>query len=66
MAKNDFRLTSSFKIIIIIFCLNKQELIQQVYLIKYVENPISNSTSHKNKGKKDRSKNIIQLQKHHF
>ena len=66
MAKNDFRLTSSFKIIIIIFCLNKQELIQQVYLIKYVENRISNSTSHKNKGKKDRSKNIIQLQKHHF
>ena len=66
MAKNDFRLTSSFKIIIIIFCLNKEELIQQVYLIKYVENRISNSTSHKNKGKKDRSKNIIQLQKHHF
>ena len=66
MAKNDFRLTSNFKIIIIIFCLNKEELIQQVYLIKYVENRISNSTSHKNKGKKERSKNIIQLQKHRF
>ena len=74
MAKNDFRVTSIFKIIIricmknvkfcgkiskflprrclclFIFCifyLNEKELNQQVCLIKYVENEISNSTSHK-------------------
>ena len=72
MAKNDFRVTSIFKIIIrvckknvefcgktfkflpkrclFIFCifyLNEEELNQQVCLIKYVENEISNSTSHK-------------------
>ena len=72
MAKNDFRVTSIFKIIIricmknvefcrktskflpkrclFIFCifyLNEKELNQQVYLIKYEENKISNSTSHK-------------------
>ena len=88
MAKNDFRVTSIFKIIIricmknvefcrktskflpkrclFIFCifyLNEKELNQQVCLIKYVENEISNSTSQKKK-KKKRSKNIIQLQKH--
>ena len=87
MAKNDFRVTSIFKIIIricmkniefcrktskflpkrclFIFCifyLNEKELNQQVCLIKYVENEISNSTSHKKK--RERSKNIIQLQKH--
>ena len=87
MAKNDFRVTSIFKIIIricikkvefcrkkskflpkrylLIFCifyLNEKELNQQVCLIKYVENEISNSTSHKKK--RERSKNIIQLQKH--
>ena len=87
MAKNDFRMTSIFKIIIricmknvefcrktstflpkrclFIFCifyLNEKELNQQVCLIKYVENEISNSTSHKKK--RERSKNIIQLQKH--
>ena len=70
MAKNDFRVTSIFKIIIricmknvefcgktskflpkrclFIFCifyLNEEELNQQVCLIKYVENEISNSTS---------------------
>ena len=43
-----------------IFYLNEKELNQQVCLIKYVENEISNSTSHKKK----RSKNIIQLLKH--
>ena len=87
MAKNDFRVTSIFKIIIkicmknvkfcrktskflpkrclFIFCifyLNEKELNQQVCLIKYVENEISNSTSHKKE--RERSKNIIQLQKH--
>ena len=87
MAKNDFRVTFIFKIIIricmknvefcrktskflpkrclFIFCifyLNEKELNQQVCLIKYVENEISNSTSHKKK--RERSKNIIQLQKH--
>ena len=87
MTKNDFRVTSIFKIIIricmknvefcrktskflpkrclFIFCifyLNEKELNQQVCLIKYVENEISNSTSHKKK--RERSKNIIQLQKH--
>ena len=82
MAKNDFRVTSIFKIIIricmkniefcrktskflpkrclFIFCifyLNEKELNQQVCLIKYVENEISNSTSHeKNKQKKNISK----------
>ena len=74
MAKNDFRVTSIFKIIIricmknvefcgktskflpkrclFIFCifhLNEEELNQQVCLIKYVKNEISNSTSHKKK-----------------
>ena len=48
-----------------IFCIlswNEKELNQQVCLIKYVENEICNSTSHKKE--KERSKNIIQLQKH--
>ena len=73
MAKNDFRVTSIFKIIIricmknefcrkaskflpkiclLIFCifyLNEKELNQQVCLIKYLENEISSSTSHKKK-----------------
>ena len=74
MARNGFRVTSIFKIIIricmknvefcrktskflpkrclFIFCifyLNEKELNQQVCLIKYVENEISNSTSHKKK-----------------
>ena len=72
MAKNDFRVTSIFKIIIricmkdlefcrkaskflpkiclFIFCifyLNEKELNQQVCLITYVENEISNYSSHK-------------------
>ena len=87
MAKNGFRVTSIFKIIIricmknvefcrktskflpkrclFIFCifyLNEKELNQQICLIKYVENEISNSTSFAKKRK--RSKNIIQLEKH--
>ena len=74
MSKNDFRVTSIFKIIIRIsmksveFCrktskflpkrclfifrilyLNEKKLNQQVCLIKYVENEVSNSTSHKKK-----------------
>ena len=86
MAKNDFRVTSIFKIIIricmksvepcrkttkflpkrclFIFCifyLNENELNQQVCLIKHEENDISNSTSHQ---KRERTKNIFQLQKH--
>ena len=55
-----------------IFYLNEKELNQQVCLTKYVENEISNSTSHqkkqenkkKKKRERERSKNIIQLQKH--
>ena len=54
------RKTSKFlpKICLFIFCifyLNEKELNQQVCLIKYVENKISNSTSHtkKNKIKKE-------------
>ena len=87
MAKNDFRVTSVFKIVIkicmknvefcrktskflpkrclFIFCifyLNEKELSQQVCLIKYVENEICNSFSHKKKT--ERSRNINQLQKH--
>ena len=54
--------------ILCIFYLNKKELNQQVCLIKYVENGISNSTSHKKKKKKKKKKrveqNIIQPQKH--
>ena len=67
MAKNDFRVTSVFKIIIrktskfltkrylFIFCifyLNEKGLNQQVCLIKFVENEISNPTSHQKKKKK--------------
>ena len=72
MAKNDFRVTSTFKIIIricmnnaefCIFYLTEKELNQQVCLMKYVEYEISNSNSHQKK-KKKRTKNIIQLQKH--
>ena len=80
MAKNDFRVTSIFKIIIricmknvefcrktskflpkrclFIFCifyLNEKELNQQVCLIKYVQNEISDSTSQK-KNKKNKKK----------
>ena len=81
MAKNDFKVTSIFKIIVRIcmknveffrktskflskrclfnFCvfhLNEKELNQQVCLIKYVENEISKSTSHKKERKKERKK----------
>ena len=62
------RKTSKFlpKRCLLIFCifyLNEKGLNQQACLIKYVENEISNSTSHK-KRERERSKNIIQLQKH--
>ena len=40
--------------IICIFYLNENELNQQVCLIKYVENEISNSTSHKKRKKNER------------
>ena len=56
------------------FCLNEEEVIQPVCLLKYIENEIFNSISYKtkqNKQKKtkkerERSKDIIQLQNHHF
>ena len=41
-----------------IFHLNEKELNQQVCLIKYAENEISNSTSHKKERERERSKNI--------
>ena len=81
MAKNDFRVTSIFKIIVricmknveffrktskflpkrylFIFCIfywNEKELNQQVCLIKYVENEISNPTSHKKKRERERER----------
>ena len=48
-----------------IFYLNEKELTQQICLIKYVENEICNSTSHK-KTRHEQSKHMIQLQKHQF
>ena len=90
MAKNVFRATSIFKIIIricmknvefsrktskflpkrclLIFCvffLNEKELNQQVCLIKYVEisNPYLTKKKETKKRERERSKNIIQLQK---
>ena len=81
MAKNGFRVTSIFKIIIricmknlefrgktskflpkrclIVFCifyLNEKELNQQVYLIKHVENEISDFTSHNLKRERERER----------
>ena len=50
-----------------IFHLNEKELNQQVCLIKYAENEISNSTSHKKEREREEQKHIqlhIQLQKH--
>ena len=68
MATNDFRLTSIFKIIVRICMknvdLDEKALNQQLCLMKYVYNEISNSTSHKkNKTKQNKKKNkaIIQL-----
>ena len=46
-----------------IFYLNEKELHQQVCLIKYAENKISNSTSHK---KRERGAKTFQLQKLQF
>ena len=66
--KNEFcRKTSKFlpKRCLFIFCifyLNQKELNQEVCLIKYVENEISNSTSHKKM--RERGAKTIQLQKH--
>ena len=82
MAKNDFRVTFTFKIIIriciknvefcrktstflpkrclFIFCifyLNEKELNQQECLIKYVENEICNSASHKKREREDQKHN---------
>ena len=45
-----------------VFYLNEKELNQQVYLIKYVENEISNPTSHTQK--RERRAKTIQFQKH--
>ena len=82
MAKNNFRVTTIFKIIIRIymknvefrekhlsfypkekmsvhflyFYLNEKELNQQVCLIKYVENEISNSTFHKKRRERERKR----------
>ena len=65
MAKNDFRVTYIFKIIIRVCMKNVfvRKILPKRCLLKYVENEISNSTSHKKK-ERERSKNIIQLQKH--
>ena len=89
MAKNDFRVTSIFKIIIrvcmknvefcrktsnflpkrclFIFCIfyfnEIKELNQQVCLIKYVENKISNSTSHKKKEERKHRPTFLKLLK---
>ena len=55
-------------ICLFIFCIfysNGKEFNQQVCLIEYVEEEMTNSISHKKKKKKkERSKSIIQLQKH--
>ena len=89
MVKNDFRVTSIFKIIIRIcmknieFCrktskflpkrclfifssffyLNEKELNQHICLIKYVENEISNSTSHTQKTSKTKTSNFKNFSK---
>ena len=50
-----------------VFYLNEKELNQQVYLIKYVENEISNPTSHTKKREKSKnnptSKTFLKLLK---
>ena len=43
-------------LIFCIFYLKEKELNQQLCLMKYVENEISNSTSHKKKKKKERER----------
>ena len=48
-----------------IFYINKEEWNQQVCLIKYVENEISNSKFHKNKNEREEQKKI-QLENFHF
>ena len=51
-------------LIFYVFYSNEKESNQEVFLIKYVENEISNYLLQRIKRR--RSKNIIQLQKHHF
>ena len=51
-------------LIFCIFYLNEKELKQQVCLMKYVKNEISNSTSYKKRRERESSKNIIELQRH--
>ena len=51
--------TWRMSVIFYIFHLNKKELIQQVCLKKFIKNETFNSTSHKTKKQKERSKNII-------
>ena len=79
MARNEFKVTSIFKITISIykkifgFCIfyfYEEVLIQQVCLRKYIENEIFNSTLYKTKKNKKKTKekeqNIIQLHNYHF
>ena len=47
-----------------ISCLNENELNKQVCILKYVEKEFSNPTSQG--GREAKTKNIVQLQKHHF
>ena len=49
-------LPKSCLFIFCIFYLNEKELNQQVFLIKYVENEISNPTSHKKKREREDQK----------
>ena len=57
MAKNDFRVTSIFKIII------RVRMNGFVCLIKYVENKISNSASHKKKEEQNHTPTFLKLLK---
>ena len=50
----------------VFFIFNKEELIQQVRLNKYIKNEILNSTTYKIKKQKKSSKNIIQLHNYYF
>ena len=49
-------LLKRYLFILCIFYLNEEELIQQVCLIKFIENEISNSISHKKKREKEKEK----------
>ena len=52
--------------ILCIFDLNKEGLIQQVCLKKYIKNKICNSTLYKTKKQKKKNKKIIQFHNYHF